>query len=139
MTRSCSRDVSDPRAFEALGGAVSRRPRHQIRLPQEPRMKPTIIVILALMVWIAPAQFPNDGCFGSSWLTLPQTITTTNIGATLWTAFPCGFGGADLWYQFTAPFTGTATVSTCGGSTNFDTVIAILPYPCTGPYITCND
>ncbi|MFN0009749.1 MAG: hypothetical protein ACKVXR_17790 [Planctomycetota bacterium] len=50
--------------------------------------------------------------------------------------------GADLWYRWTAGYTGTARISTCG-QTLVDTKIAVYPgtpsCPVSGSAISCND
>ena len=54
------------------------------------------------------------------------TATGTNVGATKQAGEPNhagNAGGASVWYKWTAPVTGTATVSTAGS--NFDTLLGV--------------
>jgi hypothetical protein len=54
------------------------------------------------------------------------TATGTNVGATKQTGEPNhggNSGGASVWYKWTAPATGTATISTAGS--NFDTLLGV--------------
>jgi hypothetical protein len=64
---------------------------------------------------------PNDECrdripIGNG------TTTFSNIGATTDGPSPCGALGSDIWYNYTANFTGTLVVDTFGSP--FDTVLA---------------
>lgn len=69
-----------------------------------------------------------------------------NTGATFdGIAMPCGFGPPDhdVWYEWTALASGITTMSTCpgnGGTSTFDTVIAVWDGAgCVGPIVACND
>src|SRR5205085_6861645 len=43
-------------------------------------------------------------------------------------------------YAWTPSFTGTATIETCGGTTNFDSVLYVREADCsTGTELACND
>jgi glucose/arabinose dehydrogenase len=93
---------------------------------------------------IVPAPPFNNTCLNAQGINA-GTTTFTTIAAT--TDGPdetagCGVGQIhnDIWFQFFAPCTGTATVSLCGSS--FDTRLAIYGTSCpTGPgqAIVCND
>ena len=70
---------------------------------------------------------PANNCFANSIsVATPSSTTVTTTGATtqLGEPAPCGLIGATVWYSFTARTSGTATIDTVGGSTNYDTVLA---------------
>jgi kumamolisin len=88
---------------------------------------------------------PSNNCFASATAAsgTPYSTTQSTTGATMETGepAPCGSLGASVWFTWTAPGSGTATVSTVSGSTNYDTVLAAY----TGTSLTaltnlaCND
>jgi hypothetical protein len=108
-------------------------------------MKLRIASVLALSSVAALAQVPNDHCGYSIHIpVLPALVHGTNVGATLAPQFSgCGQIGSDVFYRFTAPYDGTATLSTCPtsspGTTNFDTVIAVRVGACGFTSAGCND
>ncbi len=84
------------------------------------------------------AQPANDRCENAAPLGL-GTFLFANLGATNESPDnPCGLDG-DVWYKFTAPDSGTVTITTCGlGS--LDSVVALYVGECaTRSYIDCND
>ncbi|MBL9031100.1 MAG: hypothetical protein JNM80_05275 [Phycisphaerae bacterium] len=86
---------------------------------------------------------PNDTCATASAITNGSTPFDTRNAAT--NGLPeCGQGDAqiykDLWYVYTAPCSGTATIDTC--DSDFDTKIAVYGSACptaVGAAIACND
>ena len=87
----------------------------------------------------------NDDCSAAIALTGPGPFNYDNSGAT--TGFPtgsCGAIGSDLWYRWTAPSTGVATLSLCGTAAN-DTALAvwdgtgIATGACPTTQVACND
>jgi len=88
---------------------------------------------------------PSNNCFGSpiSATGSPYSNTQSTSGADLEAGEPrpCGSIGATVWYSWTAPAAGTATVSTVGGSTNYDTVVAAYTGSSLGSLanLACND
>lgn len=96
----------------------------------------------------------NDNCPAATVLpsVVSQSVSFDNRCATTDgpTSVSCEAGptliGRDLWYQWVAPCSGTATITLCGGAENFDTVIAAYtsgatcacPGP-TGSPLTCGD
>jgi hypothetical protein len=68
------------------------------------------------------------------------TFLGTNVAATTDGSASCGFIGSpgynDVWWRYTAPATGTATLDTCG--TVFDTILSVHD-GCDGPELACND
>jgi hypothetical protein len=99
-----------------------------------------IITALVLGASIVSAQPGNDNCPSSTPILLDGSpVTGSTGGANTNMLAPCvGSFGADVWFHFTAPYTGTATASTCG-ATSFDTVVVIRAYPCGITVIACND
>ncbi len=71
------------------------------------------------------------------------TFTVDNTAATSGSPLgSCGFMGRDVWFRWTAPATGSAILSTCGGVTG-DSVIAVWvdvgPGGCPDTQIACLD
>jgi hypothetical protein len=65
--------------------------------------------------------------------------TTSGTGVL---ASACGFGtlaAPEAIYEWTPSTTGIATVDTCSGTTNFDTVLGVRQGSCGGTEIACND
>jgi hypothetical protein len=118
-----------------------------------PGARSAVFVAVALFVCLsgARAQAPaNDSCFSSIAVGLPSSTFGNNVGATVTPALAGGCSnGADVWYTFVAPFTGTASASTCGfipGATNYDTVLNVWDFAgssfaCTtgSSPLACND
>jgi hypothetical protein len=109
-------------------------------------LRPAVPAILAVLASLAAAQAPpNDNCSQAWTLYPPHVISGSTVGATWEGHGGCAMIGADVWFVFTAPFTGTATASTCplfagGGSANFDTVITIRQWSfnqCSQTVIAC--
>ena len=109
-------------------------------------MKLATLSVLVSALSIVPAQIPsNDLCSNAFQLFVPHVISGSTVGA----GFEAGGGacapiGADVWFKFVAPFTGTAIVTTCsifGGTANFDTVIVIREHFMCGvsSWVGCND
>src|SRR6185369_15075191 len=68
------------------------------------------------------------------------TLTGTTSGAST-LAGSCGTSGVspEKVFRWTAPRTGTATLRTCGNSTNYDSVLYVRQGTCTGSEVACND
>jgi hypothetical protein len=68
------------------------------------------------------------------------TFTGTTSGASALTG-TCGTSGVspERVFRWTAPRSGTATLRTCGTSTNYDTVVYVRQGTCTGSEVACND
>jgi hypothetical protein len=82
----------------------------------------------------APA---NDACSAAQAVT-DGAYSASNIAATTEVTPSCGFGGAnDVWYAYTAPGNGVATVNMCAGA-SFDTILTAWD-ACGGTQIACND
>ena len=83
----------------------------------------------------------NDDCSAATVISGAGPFTFDTTGATTspqqsgW----CGTSGTDLWYQWTAPLTGSATLSLCGSS--YDSLVAVYAGAgCpAGGTTTCND
>ena len=74
----------------------------------------------------SPGAPPNDD-FAAATALAGSALTTSgpNVGASLQAGEPAHgpLGGASVWWRWTAPATGTATIETCGSS--FDTQLAV--------------
>jgi hypothetical protein len=82
----------------------------------------------------------NDSCATPITVVGLGTFPFDNVGATT-DGTACAFIGADIWYTWVAPSTGSVVVSLCGGTT-FDTVLAVyngVGCPTPGTWIACND
>ena len=99
-----------------------------------------------------PTTPPNDDCATPSVIGGPGPFSFDTTNATTGTAGQneanCFFFGTpgidlDLWYKWTAPSTGTVTLSACGLTSNLDTKVAVYPFtgacPANGTSIACND
>jgi hypothetical protein len=90
--------------------------------------------------FIYEAQLLNDDCHDALEIGDVENLPFDTTNAT-----PDGLGlcvqGSDIWYIYTAPCTGKATISTCGSS--FDTVVAVFRGaecpPLEKDMIGCND
>jgi hypothetical protein len=91
-----------------------------------------------------PPPSENDECANAIAIG-DGTFAFNNSAATLSPEpVPCGLGGADLWYCYTATCDGLATATTCnGGVAGLDTVLAVYDGCCTtgglGATLGCND
>jgi len=86
-----------------------------------------------------PAANPcNDSCANAVCFT--GTTNGSTIGATA-DAPPGCFGTPDVWYRYTPALNGTAVFMTCGGITNYDTVLSAYSGTCAGglAQLACND
>jgi len=96
--------------------------------------------VLSISCSTQPCQPTNDFCYNSE----PIGNVTNKAFNTQWATFD-GPGhctnGANIWYCYTAAYSGDVTVSLCGSS--FDTMMAIYDgcgcYPSLGDLIECND
>ncbi|NOT02186.1 MAG: hypothetical protein HOP29_16375 [Phycisphaerales bacterium] len=88
-----------------------------------------------------PPPPPGDSCFEAINVT-PGVYLGSTIGATRDAPTDCSGAadGADVWYEFQAPFSGTLTVDTCAGA-DFDTVVTVHEGSCHPPpgELVCND
>jgi hypothetical protein len=88
-----------------------------------------LIAAGATALLLSNAAFAQDDCTTATPVVNGANGPFSNVGATTsfpWVA-PCAFnsnGGADIWFSYTAPATGSLTVDTCGGA--FDTVLEIF-------------
>ncbi len=74
-----------------------------------------------------PAPPPvNNGCIGAL-PACPGTLTGTTIGATNLGSSTCGDSNdsPDVWYFYTPMTNGSATISTCGTGTTYDSVLSV--------------
>ncbi len=97
-----------------------------------------------------PPGSGSDNCATAEAISGTGLFSFTQVGATTGTegqnealcyAFSTSGIGSDVWYVWTAPCTGTATLTTCGGATT-DTKIAAYPgntCPIDGTSLACND
>jgi len=90
-----------------------------------------------------PAPPPvNNGCIGAL-PACPGTLTGTTIGATRNGASSCGNANSspDVWYFYTPMSNGSATISTCGAGTTYDSVLSIhsLCPGTTANQLACDD
>lgn len=96
-----------------------------------------------LRVSTAPQPPANDACASAATVGIGINGPYCNNGATLATpAFPCGGVGvnADVWFTWTANFTGNAVITTCTPVRNFDTVLQVFTGTCAGlTSVGCND
>jgi hypothetical protein len=91
-----------------------------------------------VLSWIAPSPPINDHCANASPVG-NGVFAFSNIGATHDYDGPCGSSttSPDVWFRYTAPCTGNATVNTCGIAA-FDTVLTALT-DCNGAVLDCRD
>ncbi|MDX2146026.1 MAG: hypothetical protein SFZ23_00765 [Planctomycetota bacterium] len=83
----------------------------------------------------------NDACGSATVIgTGVFNGTTTNATSDFGNASSCAGTNdtIDVWYRLVAPCTGTATITTCSASTNFDTTLSVFS-SCGGAEIVCND
>ncbi|MEM1447551.1 MAG: hypothetical protein AAGI22_00490 [Planctomycetota bacterium] len=98
-----------------------------------------IATALAGTLLATSALAQNDECTGAISVGIGTTAfdtTSATDSAPVWT---CGSGvGRDLWYEFTAPVSGTVVIRTC--ASGFDTLIEVFSGTCGSPSVlTCND
>lgn len=99
------------------------------------------LAIAALVPIPCLSQAPNDNC-AAAFVAIDGFTAGTNIPASLGPdPLPtCGSMSNDVWYSYTASCTGTATVSLCHVTTNFDTLLAAWSGSCGClSEIACND
>ncbi|MCB9349686.1 MAG: T9SS type A sorting domain-containing protein [Lewinellaceae bacterium] len=116
-------------------------------------MKKTLLILWAALASMALyAQPANDNCEDAIAVTTGEQVTFTTIDATdVGPAHPdCGSGGTtpdsifnDIWYTYTADFTGQARWSMCG-TVDYDTKIAVYVagatcLPGDADLLICND
>lgn len=95
---------------------------------------------LSLSAAISFAQAPNDICANAISLSAGLSGPYSNVGSNTELAWPCGTGGADLWFTHTATCNGPISFDTCNVGTNFDTTIEVLTNDCNNPIsLGCND
>ena len=101
---------------------------HRFRLPRAEKILATAFLLLAALLAVGSvAAAPANDDFSNSILISGLTGTTTgsNVGATKETGEPNHYsaGGKSVWWQWTAPASGTAVIDTDGS--DFDTLLAI--------------
>ena len=119
---ACNYDTSTDTCFGCgPGSVVNGRCTNNVCLPPatDPCTSPTTIP-------------PEGGAFDG-------TLAAGNSGAT-GTCSTASAGGAEVVYSWTPSTSGQATIATCDGTTNFDTVLYIREADCsTGTELDCND
>jgi hypothetical protein len=87
---------------------------------------------------------PNNACSAAIVVTpvTPMPIVFSNCLATTdGVGIPCGNLANDIWFKWTAPCSGSATIDTCGSS--YDSVLAVYAStvcpPPAGSLVVCND
>lgn len=102
--------------------------------------KVTAAGVIAAINAVCNAGGGNDECAGAVALVEGANGPFSNVGSTTSApTWPCGNGGSDLWFSYTADCTGTLTVSTCTG-TGFDTTLQIFSGGCANlSSLACND
>ncbi len=88
------------------------------------------------------SSLPNDECPGAVPVYDGGNGPFSTAGAsTSAPAWPCGSGGADLWYRYTATCTGNVTIDTCTATAGqHDTVLQVFAGSCASPLsLACND
>ena len=91
-----------------------------------------MLVMLCGVLQVALAQPENDSCHAAIAVMLDETVDFSTLDATTGGAFfpdaPCAAGddtlANDIWYTYTAGFTGEVEWSVCG-TADFDTKIAV--------------
>jgi len=82
----------------------------------------------AVLVWAtcprAIAQPPNDNCDNAEAVSGAAVIPFFTLAATTDGPEPCGSLGADVWFYYDPIVSGSVRLSTCGGGTNFASVIS---------------
>ena len=98
------------------------------------------IVITASVVPDGSSRPANDNCASATEVGDGSFSSNTAFSTTDGVA-PCVTSvasGKDIWWKFTAPATGTATIDTLASDPNFDTVLSVLD-ACDGNTLKCND
>jgi hypothetical protein len=82
----------------------------------------------------------NDACANATTITTGTfTGSTTTASSESGDLSSCGLNDTlDVWYRYAAACDGTVTVTTCGGSTNFDTTLSVFS-ECGSREMVCND
>ncbi len=108
------------------------------------RVTRPFVVLNLLMVSLGFAVPPvNDHCADATAVG-DGSHTGTNLDAATDGTASCGFlnvsGSKDVWWRYTAPVSGTATINTCGSvaSPQFDSVLSVFD-ECAGTELACND
>ncbi len=96
---------------------------------------PALMVMLALTTSLAQAP-ANDPCSGATPIACGQTVTGSTLNATIDQAPACGLSlpKYGVWYSIVGTG-GDITLSTCGGTTNYDTQIGVYSGSCAA--LTC--
>ncbi len=86
------------------------------------------------------SPIPGDLCQAGAAIDLGTNGPYSNVGSTSSApAFPCGGGGSDVWFRFTATASAPHTFSTCGAGT-LDTVLEVFTGTCANLVsLGCND
>ncbi|MGQ0628520.1 MAG: EF-hand domain-containing protein [Phycisphaerales bacterium] len=99
--------------------------------------------VLALFAAAGTAMAQSDLCSGATPLSV-GAITGSTAGTVTGSegTASCATSSRDVWWTYTAPSAGTVTIETCGGTTNFDTVLSMrTACPSVGgsTQLTCSD
>jgi hypothetical protein len=100
------------------------------------------LAMIAVPVLATPlAAQADDHCAGATVVTLGTNGPFTNVGYTTSApAWPCGSGGIDRWFAFTATFTGQHTFQTCSPTLTYDSTIQVFSGTCAAlQSLNCND
>ncbi|MCB9883728.1 MAG: hypothetical protein H6834_18205 [Planctomycetes bacterium] len=83
----------------------------------------------------------NDECASAIPVTIGSNGTFSNANMTTSApAWPCGAGGNDMWFVYTAACPTTITVDTCSARTTYDTTLEVFSGTCTNLVpVLCND
>jgi len=85
------------------------------------------------------ANITNDACAGATPITGPGSWAYCTRDADNELVNGCQvLASGDLWYLYTADCASLVTFTTCGGSSNYDTAIALFE-TCGGNQLDCND
>jgi hypothetical protein len=97
----------------------------------------------ASATWVIPALYlqvgANECCDALPLRAGANGPFDSSSATTSAPAWPCGAGGKDLWFHYTAPCAGNVRIETCGLA-GFDTVLQAFTGPCGNLVsIACND
>ncbi len=85
----------------------------------------SFLAVAAAAVLAGTVHAQNDDCTGAIVVAQGLNGPYSNVGATLSSQWPCVTAGADVWFLYVAPGTGSLTATTCNNAI-FDTALEIL-------------